>query len=510
MAKSDLSFPWTYDQAQRYAVLLLLVEGLDVEFAGGKDPGPILGRGDSRPLRILDVGGAAPLRSGTGFWLPAREILKSSPARVYVSDVSACAEPGYIQASGTRLPFEDGVFDVVSAFDVLEHIPKESRSGFLAELGRVATRAVLLSCPTRSPGVEQAEALLNAEIERRYGIEHGMLTEHRERGLPSEEEVSTSLAAAGLESVSFGYGALSTWLAYLTFRSSFILRGGEDRATKAIDRWWCGQPQFAELQGPFYRRFWIGSRVLGKGVLEKMERVMKNEIRSGAVSIPGIAENSGPTSASQSKNRDEFADVERVAREFLARPFVSAVVVTKGDPMLLEPCLDTLLTQTVDFDLDFTVWDLENRPETTAWLAKRYPRVLRFTGSNLIDLVERLRGDLILIADEKMHFRPDALSQYRKDLEPAPPNAVLAVSAPWRGGFPWSWVGAAWNAWKKSKGLSIKAGIVGDTSRIREEVHLTQPFHGWVIGDALFFRRIAVHSRKIPGASIFLWEFKSK
>jgi hypothetical protein len=510
MAKSDLSFPWTYDQAQRYAVLRLLVEGLDVEFAGGKDPGPILGRGDSRPLCVLDVGGAAADRSGGGLWLPAREILKPTAACVNVADVSACMEPGFVRASGMRLPFKDGAFDVVSAFDVLEHIPKEARDGFLAELGRVASRAVLLSCPTRSPGVEQAEALLNSEILRRYGTEHGMLTEHRERGLPSEDEVSAALAAAGLEAVSFGYGALSTWLAFLTFRSSFILRGGEARATEAIDRWWCGQPQFAELQAPFYRRFWIGSRILGKSVLERMEGAMKNEILSGAGSVPGIVENPVGGSASHSKTGDGFAAVERAVKDALARPFVSAVIVTKGDPMLLEPCLEIFLTQQVDFDLDFTVWDIENRPENAAWLVKRYPQVFRFTGTNLIDLVGRLRGDFIMIADEIIHLRPDAVSQYRKALEPSSRDAVLAVSAPWRGGFPGSWVGASWNVWKKSKGMSVKAGIVGDTSRIREDCHLASPFRGWVIGDALFFRRIAVHSRKIPGDSIFLWEFKSK
>ncbi|RPI92151.1 MAG: class I SAM-dependent methyltransferase, partial [Spirochaetales bacterium] len=180
------SFPWTYDQLQRYAVLRLLVEELE------------------RPLRVLDVGGAAADRVGTGFWLPAAEILAGTGADITVADVSDCRLPGFIKASGTDLPFADASFDVVSAFDVLEHVPKAERPAFLAELGRIASRAVLVSCPTKSPGVERAEALLNAEILRQYGIEHGMLVEHRTFGLPIEEDVGAALEGAGLTAVSFG------------------------------------------------------------------------------------------------------------------------------------------------------------------------------------------------------------------------------------------------------------------------------------------------------------------
>ena len=346
-AENPSSFPWTYDQLQRYAVLRLLVEEL------------------GQPLRVLDVGGAAADRVGTGFWLPAAEILAGTGADVMVADVSDCGLPGFIKASGTDLPFADGSFDVVSAFDVLEHVSKAERAAFLNELGRISSRIVLVSCPTKSPGVEQAEALLNAEILRQYGIEHGMLVEHRTHGLPLEEEIAAALEGAGLTAASFGYGALSTWLAYQAFRSSFLLRMEAPRATEAIDRYWAGQPQAAELSAPFYRRYWIATKTkpAEAGYLNGLEKAMKEQLKKNG--LKPILEKDGRT--------DAFDRVERVAREILSRPFVSAVVATTGEPAFLGPCLDTLLTQIVDFDLEIAVWNFEKRDDTAAWLACPLP-----------------------------------------------------------------------------------------------------------------------------------------
>lgn len=490
---SLLAFPWTYDQLQRYAVLRLLAAEL------GKDV--------SRPLRVLDVGGAASDRAGTGFWLPAREILEGSGAEVTVADISDCRLPGFIKASGTRLPFPAGSFDVVSAFDVMEHVPKDARADFAAELGRISSRAVLLSCPTKSPGVEQAEALLNAEIKRLYGIEHGMLVEHRDCGLPLEGDVAAALSAAGLTAASFGYGALSTWLAYQVFRSSFLVRAESPRATEEIDRYWAGQPQAAEFSAPFYRRFWIASKTIGRDDLTGMETAMREQLKKRGLKpvLGGAGMAAGPDPG------DEFSDVERVTRDVLARPFVSAVVATAGEPSLLGPCLDTILTQVVSFDLEVAVWNFEKRADTAAWLAAHYPQVRVYEG-DFAGLPAMLRGEYLFLVDEKVHPASDAVSRYVGMIQPEARDSVLAVSAPWRGGFPNSWTGMARSVWKKNKGLSVKAGVVGDTSHIREDWAMVPKFKGWVIGDALFFRRIAVHSRKIKDESdrnaIFLWEFK--
>jgi len=525
-SEASRSFPWTYDQLQRYAVLRMMVEaftsgpnGLIGEPGrGGKDVPDKDVR--ARPLRVLDVGGAAADRTGAGFWLPAVEILSDLNADVTVADVSDCRLPRFIMASGTDLPFATGSFDIVSAFDVLEHIPKDHRAAFVAEIGRIASRAVLLSCPTKSPGVEQAEALLNAEIKRLYGVEHGMLAEHRDFGLPLEEDVAAALSSAGLAAVSFGYGALSTWLTYQVFRSSFLVRAGAPRATEAIDLYWAGQPQAAELSSPFYRRFWIASKTRGEEFLAVRETAMKERLKknglkpivertinSGRKRVETASAPKGPAAAPI----DEFSGVERVTREVLSRPFVSAIVATSGEPALLGPCLDMILTQVVDFDLEVAVWNFNRRADTAAWLDAHYPQV-RICEGDFPAVSAGLRGDYIFLVDEKLNPASDAVSRYVGLIQPETADTVLAVSAPWRGGFPTTWTGMAASAWKKSKGLGVKAGIVGDTSRIQEDWEIVPKFKGWVIGDALFFRRIAVHSRKIAAApdrnSIFLWEYK--
>ena len=495
-------FPWTYDQLQRFAVLRLLA----AEWS--RDAGP-------EGLRILDVGGTAADRPGAGVLFPAGESpadpASHPPPRVQVAGIFEDREPGSVRGSGPRLPFPDGSFDIVTAFDVLERVPDADRNAFLAEMSRVASRAVLLGSPTKSPGVEQAEALLNAETLRLSGTERDVPTGRGEHGLPRPEDIEAGLARAGLAAVSFGYGALSTWLSYHVFRASFILRRESNLMTEEIDRYWAGQPQAAELEAPFYRRFWIASKTMGREEMERTVETIKKHLREGLAPILKEIVDLGPGSPASRPPADDFETVEQTARRVLSRPSVSALIVTNGEPSILGPCLDALLTQAVDIDLETAVWIFRDRPDTAAWLEAHYPQVRKFKGGGPVP-AEALRGDRIFLVDEKFQPAPDAAARYVARTEAAPPDAVLAVSAPWRGGFPASWKGRARSSWKKSRGLMIKAGVIGRTSQIREEDALVPRFNGWVIGDGLFFRRIALSFRKDAPApdrnTVFLWEFK--
>jgi SAM-dependent methyltransferase len=78
------------------------------------------------PANVLDVG------SADG---PSVSWLQGRGRRVALDLDPRGLQPGDVCGSATQLPFRDGAFDVVAAFDVVEHVPDEDL--ILAELARV-------------------------------------------------------------------------------------------------------------------------------------------------------------------------------------------------------------------------------------------------------------------------------------------------------------------------------------------------------------------------------------
>lgn len=93
------------------------------------------------PERVLEIG------PGAGIFKAVCEPLGVSVETV---DVDPDLKPDHV-CSVLDLPFEDGAFDVACAFQMLEHIPFEDSIRALAELGRVARKAVLISLPDADP-----------------------------------------------------------------------------------------------------------------------------------------------------------------------------------------------------------------------------------------------------------------------------------------------------------------------------------------------------------------------
>ena len=96
-------------------------------------------------MRIVDIGcGALGLRA----FEPDLDItgVDLSPRPEY---------PGpFVQADATeRLPFDDGAFDLGYSSSVIEHVPRERRAAFAAELKRVA-RGWYVQTPARSFPIE--------------------------------------------------------------------------------------------------------------------------------------------------------------------------------------------------------------------------------------------------------------------------------------------------------------------------------------------------------------------
>lgn len=117
---------------------------------------------------VLDVGGSL---SKLG------EFCQTVPTTVDVK------EPTDIIYDGKRIPVAAKSFDVVTAVDVLEHIPKEQRSRFLKELVRVAKHKVILSAPygTKTHLDYEKKTL------QRYPVP--FLKEHVALGLPTPLEI---------------------------------------------------------------------------------------------------------------------------------------------------------------------------------------------------------------------------------------------------------------------------------------------------------------------------------
>jgi len=178
-----------FDQYQRYELVRALLESV---------------RADGERFRILDVGGRTAL---------LREFLPLD--QVELVDVVPSAVEGLVLGSGAELPFLDGTFDAVCAFDTLEHVPPPLRDDFVRECARVAGRYVILAGPYDSPRVAEAEETLLDFLRARLNWEHQYLLEHRENGLPSMPAALEIFEQAGARTSTVGHGELSRWLALM-------------------------------------------------------------------------------------------------------------------------------------------------------------------------------------------------------------------------------------------------------------------------------------------------------
>ena len=96
------------------------------------------------PKRVLEVG------PGPGLF---KVVAGAMGINVETLDLDPELEPDHV-ASVFEMPFDDGAFDVVCAFQMLEHLPYEQSLGAFREMARVSNTAVVISLPdaaTRLP-----------------------------------------------------------------------------------------------------------------------------------------------------------------------------------------------------------------------------------------------------------------------------------------------------------------------------------------------------------------------
>lgn len=95
------------------------------------------------PRRVLEVG------PGSGVF---SELLRRQNVHVETVDIDERLNPDHI-SSADELPFDDRSYDVVCAFQVLEHMPFDVSLKALNELGRVSSGHAVISLPFSHPAI---------------------------------------------------------------------------------------------------------------------------------------------------------------------------------------------------------------------------------------------------------------------------------------------------------------------------------------------------------------------
>lgn len=184
-----------FDQFQRYGLVAKVLDELVPE---------------GRRLKVLDVGGRTGLLKR---FLPDHDVV--------LMDTECSQEEGLILGDGAALPFVDGAFDVVCAFDTLEHVAPGRREAFVRECARTASRHVILAGPYASVRVDAAEEALQAFMGNVLEVEHRYLEEHRELGLPCRSATENLLEEAGARVRAVGHGRLDRWLMMISIGMYF-------------------------------------------------------------------------------------------------------------------------------------------------------------------------------------------------------------------------------------------------------------------------------------------------
>jgi hypothetical protein len=147
-----------------------------------------------RRLDVLEVGG----RMGI-----LRRFLPRD--RVVLVDVEPSEVPGLVLGDGAALPFRSRSFDVVAAFDTLEHVPSARRAGFVSECARVSKSWIFLAGPYRARSRDDAREFPRVRLAPPSDPTHGSREADRRPELPERADVEARLRQASWRVASLGF-----------------------------------------------------------------------------------------------------------------------------------------------------------------------------------------------------------------------------------------------------------------------------------------------------------------
>jgi ubiquinone/menaquinone biosynthesis C-methylase UbiE len=174
-----------------------------------------------KELSVLDVGAG-----GKGISL-FKTLLEGKNCNFFLFDIKnnfINLDEQAIIGDGCKLPFKDGVFDIVVSVDVVEHVPKSLRHNFYKELKRVCEKKLIITCPLQSTdGVFKGRSYdiaFQCLHELDYGSKELNTQQHIESNHPTLEEINEELPG----SVIYGFTNCDVWLKYMIFSSKPFVR----------------------------------------------------------------------------------------------------------------------------------------------------------------------------------------------------------------------------------------------------------------------------------------------
>lgn len=173
-----------------------------------------------RTLRVLDVASGSGLGSEFLLAQGARFVVGVEAAPEALGQTRlhpAPADPHFVRADATTLPFMDASFDVVVSFETIEHVPDARR--LLAECRRILRRdgCLYLSTPNRTvtrwlpPNPFHVREFTDVEIVRLASEYFGSVTSFWQRPVFSPAFVLRQIVRQSLTILPGGRGVRTAW-----------------------------------------------------------------------------------------------------------------------------------------------------------------------------------------------------------------------------------------------------------------------------------------------------------
>lgn len=208
----------------------------------------------SKPIRILDIGGCSPFLGE----LLAKSALKTELTILDILPQPKDLKATYIQTDATKTDMPDGAFDVVVTTDTLEHVPPAAKDEFVRACVRLAKDLCIIAAPFDTPGVHDAETMVNNFNKKLFGVGQDWLEEHFTFKKPSLKATEAVIKKTGAAYIHFGTNNVYSWLfsAHLNLIEAKI--GIDAKKSRAIKRHYNRLLAFSpELTEPSYRHFFV-------------------------------------------------------------------------------------------------------------------------------------------------------------------------------------------------------------------------------------------------------------